>query len=185
MIWGLAVKSLNCILYSPWNYLKSIFRFLKLIPHFQHAIIFVIFEDQTYFLCNEDMRLKKVFQRWHSEAFHLVCILKTGEMCLTLFNIFLSITDIEFLINKGKVMLKKNLISNIFSLITVYVFQIWLQDQCKKYMSLIRLLRKLNFKIFLKTIFERIPVIIFFFRKILYQYLEAFSFNSWNMIQWV
>lgn len=59
------------------------------------------------FLCNEDMRLKKVFQRWHSEAFHLVCILKTGEMCLTLFNIFLSITDIEFLINKGKVMLER------------------------------------------------------------------------------
>lgn len=72
------------------------------------------------FLCNEDMRLKKVFQRWHSEAFHLVCILKTGEMCLTLFNIFLSITDIEFLINKGKVMLEKNLISNFFSLLFMY-----------------------------------------------------------------
>lgn len=88
------------------------------------------------FLCNEDMRLKKVFQRWHSEAFHVVCILKTGEMCLTLFNIFLSITDIEFLINKGKVMLEKNLISNFF-FFTFYVFQIWLQDKCKKYMPLI------------------------------------------------
>lgn len=158
MIWGLAVKSLNCIHYSPWNYLKSIFRFLKLIPHFQHAIIFIIFEDQTYFLCNEDMRLKKVFQRWHSEAFHLVCILKTEEMCLTLFNIFLSITDIEFLINKGKVMLEKNLISFFF---TFNVFQIWLQDQCKKYMPLLSLFRKLNFKIFLKPNFERISVVIF------------------------
>lgn len=43
-------------------------------------------------------------------------MLKTGEMCLALFNIFLSITDIEFLINKGKVMLEKNL----FSLLLMY-----------------------------------------------------------------